>query len=134
MPRGQYDRTKTKAQRAAEKTSSEGTPSKVKKARAPWGSKSGKLAKTAKSAAVASTKSSSSFSIQELANMRAAFIGNVPNKDIVAKLDTLILRELDAEIGADVPQVFTNGKAQAATPIQQLSAPVTFNPTVPTQS
>ena len=101
MPRGQYDRSKSKAQRAAEKNA-DAPKSIVKKARAPYGSK--KLAKSAgpsetvQSFTKAFTSSGESYSLEQLAQLRGCF-ANPVNTNLISKIDTLIASKLDKMLG-----------------------------------
>jgi len=138
MPRGQYDRSKSKAQRAAEKNA-DAPKSTVKKARAPYGSK--KAAKVAASSTFTGYNKEStaggteSYSLENLASLRACFASPV-NTNIISKIDTLIAAKLDvllSEIassknGADAPKKTLQAPApvQAAAPVQAV-----FNPSVP---
>jgi len=129
MPRGQYDRSKSKAQRAAEK--GEAAPKNtVKKARAPWGSKSKSGVATA-SFSKASSSTTESYSIIQLSQLRGCFTSPI-NTGIISKLDALISAKLDQMTPAPTVLVETKKAAQALAPGQQPApVPAAFNPTAP---
>lgn len=135
MPRGVYDRskTKTKKQDAAPAATAE------KKTRAPWGSK--KAAKTAAAPSISKAATVEKYSLMELATLRGAFTGNKANDAIIGKIDTLIIRQLDELVFATLPAekqeaaaVESKKVVQAPAPVQ-VPAPVQavapFNPAVP---
>ena len=129
MPRGVYDRSKTKKTAAASETK----PAE-KKARAPWGSKKAAKAPSTVSETYATAKFEA-LSLSELANLRAAFSTPV-NTVIIGKIDTLVIRQLDALIGAAAAQdeVKATKAAQAQAPVQMpapIQATAPFNPSVP---
>jgi hypothetical protein len=132
MPRGQYDRSKSKAQRAAEKNA-EAPKSTVKKARAPYGSK--KLAKAAGASTAVrefTEGGAESYSLEQLAQLRGCF-SNPVNTNLISKIDTLITAKLDrmlGEIEVTKKTLQTSASAPSA-PIQQAPAPIPFNPAVP---
>lgn len=137
MPRGQYDRSKSKAQRAAEKNA-DAPKSTVKKVRAPYGSK--KLAKAVGTEAVSTRTFTKAFDVQqdysiaELASFRSAFSGQHPNTVILTKIDSIIVKKLDALIGTGTDTVAAPVTKQAAAPIQAVApipAAAPFNPSVP---
>ena len=135
MPRGVYDRSKskTKKQDAAPAAPTE------KKARAPWGSK--KATKTAAAPSAPTPTTSYGWSVMELASLRGAFTGNNPNNGIVTKIDTLISKQLDEAIMAASPAEKPETAAGEAKKVVQAPAPVQvpapvqavapFNPAVP---
>lgn len=164
MPRGVYDRSKTKT--AAPKT--EKTAAKVeKKARAPYGSKkvaaAKELPKTAqKMMAVGDAgigtlfEGNAGYSLSELVGMRPSLVSNA---FLTNQLDTLIGRKIERllalsapkPIVIDVPEVveapaatpaetpIAKAKASAPAPVQAqvaapLQAPIPFNPTAPASS
>lgn len=163
MPRGVYDRSKTKS--AAPKT--EKTAAKTeKKARAPYGSKkalkeasvasSADLKKTVGSAGAGTLfEGNAGYSLAELVGMRPALV----NTFLVTKLDILIDRKLDRLVAISTPKPIaveeTPVEAPAATPAETpiakakasapaavpaqvaaapLQAPIPFNPTAPASS
>src|SRR4051812_13818935 len=121
MPKGQYDRSKSKAQRDAEKklAAGGGDGKLVKKARAPWGSKSGKAAKSVGSPGVGTTVEH--YNLFALGNLRAQLTSGSVNTLIVSKLDTLITAKLDQMIADLTPaNIQSNGATkQAAAPVAQ---------------
>jgi len=130
MPRGQYDRSKSKAQRAAEKNA-DAPKSAVKKARAPYGSK--KLAKAAGAQAVSVkfTAAAESYSLETLCSLRGCFTGQHPSTIILNKIDTLILSKIDRMLGETE---VTKKTLQASAPIQAVApipASAPFNPAAP---
>lgn len=122
MPRGVYDRSKTKAAKpTAEKTE--------KKARAPWGSKT--------KAAKATTQSFSGgeeLSITQLSNLRDHFATPV-NTNIISKIDTLVAKKLDlilASYNQPAVEVKATKAAQSVTaPVAAAPTQAVFNPAVP---
>ena len=138
MPRGQYDRSKSKAQRDAEKKLAGATPgitaaAKGKKARAPWGSKSGKAAKSVGTPGVGTTIES--YNLFALGNLRSQLTSGSVNTLIVGKLDTLITAKLDAMIADLTPaeSKVSNGEVKKVTApiVAQAPAPGAFNPATP---
>ena len=135
MPKGQYDRTKSKAQRDAEKKLAAGGGSAgktEKKARAPWGSKSGKVAKSVGTPGIGTTVES--YSLMTLGNLRSQLTSGSVNTLILTKLDTLIVAKLDALIADLTPadSKVSNGSVKVAAPVvAQAPAPGAFNPATP---
>lgn len=137
MPRGQYDRSKSKAQRAAEKNA-DAPKSAVKKARAPYGSK-----KLAKSAGPSETVQSftkaftggavENYSLRELSELRGCFSSPI-STTVIGKIDVLVLAKLDRMLGELNLKAEAGKTIQVAAPIQA-SAPITasapFNPSAP---
>lgn len=137
MPRGVYDRSKT----AAVKTAAPKAPKAEKKARAPYGSKKAAKAVPQFDVPFAETATNTrSYSLSELANLRAAFSGPQANVAIIGKIDTLVVRQLDAIIGSfetaaeTKPAKVAQVQSQAPAPVQMpapIQAAAPFNPVVP---
>jgi hypothetical protein len=138
MPRGVYDRSK--AAKRSEKTETE---PKVKKARAPYGSKkAAKLASAStEKAEISLVPSGGGVSVMkliDLAALRSNFTGPTANTLIVSKIDSLITDGLDKLIASTLEMqkkvIDPARQVQAPAPVQ-LPAPVQqaapFNPVAP---
>jgi len=150
MPRGQYDRSKSKEQRAAEKEDLQVmTPSKTqaptKKVRAPYGSKK-KAAQTVQGVVTSSSVAApvvaqaavgaEIYSLEQWAQLRG--ICSAPlNEDLTEKIDAIMMAKLDKVLEKIAPAATIVPTNWIPAPVAQQQVqmathtPMAFNPPVP---